>query len=590
MTLSGFVRHDWNNLCCKLCKEYISPTTQGRFSKQKLVELTNWSAGLPMEEETDVINYHCKFNLLSKPLLEAGQITTGKRNTFFWCGFHPKDHLALWEHFIAKQPDRPKGQAFDLQDVLDMAIAIFSGDDDLLFQEPPPQRHETDCAQEWRTGHTTQGSWGMGCDRHTARCKQYCEPSPFKDQELDDQEALGLEDYDYLNQGHRHLSACIEARSVWFKDTPCKEEQKMEDLIQQLYSLSVQDLSYAILYAWCAMHFLSAMMSIPKLEYRTRTTATTYLYQTMAPPPPPPQLWNMHTTPPPPLPQSWSAYIVPPTPILAPAIINASTGPSYYHLGPHPKVCSFCFGPGHRIHECPIGDKYSRSGHTTIINGWLHLPNRQPIPYDGTRQGIWASIDSWLAAQAAPMPTTAQTCVVFVQEPLPHIDTCSVPTSWIEEGVKTYILQVKETATIKEGQEFLHDILKVFAAKRKCNDKKGKASKLSATSTEPQAHPATSSNLQPNVQYWYTSNAEDQCLVTKLEDYLMQGKFSLMTPAHVFAASPAIHKDIVNKLKVWHVEANKYKAVSVVNLFLSKARIARAITVCDNNSPNYPSN
>jgi len=99
-----------------------------------------------MEEETDVINYHHEFNMLSKPLLEAGQITTSECNTFFWCGFHPEDHQALRERLIAKQPDRPKGQAFDLQDVLDMAIAIFSGDDDLLFQELPPQRHKTDCA------------------------------------------------------------------------------------------------------------------------------------------------------------------------------------------------------------------------------------------------------------------------------------------------------------------------------------------------------------------------------------------------------------------------------------------------------------
>jgi len=41
MTLPGFVCHNWDNLCHKLRKEYISPTAQGWFSKQKLVELTN---------------------------------------------------------------------------------------------------------------------------------------------------------------------------------------------------------------------------------------------------------------------------------------------------------------------------------------------------------------------------------------------------------------------------------------------------------------------------------------------------------------------------------------------------------------------
>jgi len=110
---------------------------------------------------------------------------------------------------------------------------------------------------------------------------------------------------------------------------------------------------------------------------------------------------------------------------------------------------------------------------------------------------------------------------------------------------------VKEAATDDEEQEFSHNILEVFAAKKKKhNDKKGKAPKLSVPPKESQAHPAAPSNPRPNTQFRYHSNAEDQCLITKLEDYLMQGKLSLTTPTHVFAASPAIRKDVVDKLKV----------------------------------------
>ena len=71
-SLAGFAARDWNDLCRDLRKEYISPSTQGRYSKRKLVELANRSAELPMEEEADVINYHRDFNTLSKPLIEAG--------------------------------------------------------------------------------------------------------------------------------------------------------------------------------------------------------------------------------------------------------------------------------------------------------------------------------------------------------------------------------------------------------------------------------------------------------------------------------------------------------------------------------------
>jgi len=46
----------------------------------------------------------------------------------------------------------------------------------------------------------------------------------------------------------------------------------------------------------------------------------------------------------------------------------------------------------------------------------------------------------------------------------------------------------------------------------------------------------------------------------------MQGKLALTTPAHVFAASPAICKDVVNKLKVQCVETNEYKVVPRADL------------------------
>ena len=136
-SLAGFAARDWSDLCRQLRKEYISPSTQGRYSKQKLVELANSSTELPMEEEADMINYHRDFNTLSKPLLEARRITEGERNAIFWHGFHPDNRRVLWERLIAKQPDKPNREAFDLQDVLQTAMAIFLGDDDFIFRSRP---------------------------------------------------------------------------------------------------------------------------------------------------------------------------------------------------------------------------------------------------------------------------------------------------------------------------------------------------------------------------------------------------------------------------------------------------------------------
>jgi hypothetical protein len=147
-SLQGFIDHDWDDLCRDLCHEYVNPTPQGRYSKQKLLDLTNRSSGARMEDEGDVIRYYRAFNLLSKPLLDAGRITTGERNAAFLLGFHPEDVKALRERLIAKKPDTLKGRTFDIKDVLDTTRAIFSGDDDLFLPPTRASRHKDKSPEE----------------------------------------------------------------------------------------------------------------------------------------------------------------------------------------------------------------------------------------------------------------------------------------------------------------------------------------------------------------------------------------------------------------------------------------------------------
>ena len=109
----------------------------------------------------------------------------------------------------------------------------------------------------------------------------------------------------------------------------------------------------------------------------------------------------------------------------------------------------------------------------------------------------------------------------------------------------------------EDEAEFSHDIFEVFTTKKKKH--RAKAPELStpppaarATTSLPPSQTCTtsSSDSHPNPQYQYHSNTEDQQLVSELEEYLMQGRLSLTTLAHVFAASPVICKNIVEKLKV----------------------------------------
>jgi len=55
---------------------------------------------------------------------------------------------------------------------------------------------------------------------------------------------------------------------------------------------------------------------------------------------------------------------------------------------------------------------------------------------------------------------------------------------------------------------------------------------------------------KPAPQYCYQSNAEDQWLIDKLVSSLWQGNLAQVTPAHLYAASPAVRKEISERLCV----------------------------------------
>ena len=70
----------------------------------------------------------------------------------------------------------------------------------------------------------------------------------------------------------------------------------------------------------------------------------------------------------------------------------------------------------------------------------------------------------------------------------------------------------------------------------------------------------------------------------------MKGKLALTTPAHIFAASPAIRKDLVERLKVRCVETNKYEAVptEVSLLPLTPPSAVHRTTIHDEANNNFP--
>jgi hypothetical protein len=174
--------------------------------------------------------------------------------------------------------------------------------------------------------------------------------------------------------------------------------------------------------------------------------------------------------------------------------------------------------------------------------------------------------------------------MVFTCDPPLHIALHNALTSQIKEVIESHILQVREATNPNEEQEpeFSHNIFEVFTTEKKCGDK-AKAPKLSAPPLA--TLPTSASNpSHPNAQYRYHCNAEDQWLISELEEYLMQGKLSLTMPTHVLTASHAIRRNLANKLKVRHIETNEYEVVHASDL----RPPPRHVTMYDDFSDNLP--
>src|SRR6266581_3135976 len=179
-----------------------------------------------MNDETDIINYQRQFNNLAKVLVKSGRVTERECNTTFWRGFHPDDQKALHERLIAKHPDQPRGQAFDLKDVLTTARAVFSGDDDFLLQEPPFQHSESAHAREQRTECSPHDQQESDHDKRTPRRERTRDTSSFDQQVSEDEDAPPSDQEERPSQSHRHPSPCVETRMVRFQSTTREDKDK----------------------------------------------------------------------------------------------------------------------------------------------------------------------------------------------------------------------------------------------------------------------------------------------------------------------------------------------------------------------------
>ena len=217
--------------------------------------------------------------------------------------------------------------------------------------------------------------------------------------------------------------------------------------------------------------------------------------------------------------------------------------------------CAFCAQAGHRVRGCPAAHEYVRTGRTLVRNDQLILPLGLPIPNDGSGKGLKHGIDTWLAANSVNPGESTVTITQVSAATASQCDPVPLATLSLE------IVQSKESDTEEDSDNDsvggeLYDVYEVLAAENtKC------AAQPKLQETGPPTNPPTTSNTLPP-QYQYQSNVEDQKLTSQLCTWLLEGKLTQTTPAHILATSAPIQKELADQLRPHRVEAGTLEETS----------------------------
>jgi gag-polyprotein putative aspartyl protease len=121
-----------------------------------------------------------------------------------------------------------------------------------------------------------------------------------------------------------------------------------------------------------------------------------------------------------------------------------------------------------------------------------------------------------------------------------------------------------------DSEDDFEDIFEVFSTKKKKSEfKASKLPELAPITTIPAVEPSgatraapastlASSSPRPPPQYRYQVSAEDQQLTAQLFQWFLEGKIAQATPAHILASSPAIRKELSEKLRNRRVETASF--------------------------------
>jgi hypothetical protein len=136
--LKGYATQNWANFWQSLEAKYTRPSACSCYSKQCLHVFVQKALQVRMRSKDDVLKYYHGFNLLCRPLTNAGRITTKDCNLAFWLGFHTENRDCMTTQLFVWCPHHAMDEAFPFTNIFDITHTTFKGSHQLslLLAEP----------------------------------------------------------------------------------------------------------------------------------------------------------------------------------------------------------------------------------------------------------------------------------------------------------------------------------------------------------------------------------------------------------------------------------------------------------------------
>ncbi|TDL14381.1 hypothetical protein BD410DRAFT_846086, partial [Rickenella mellea] len=246
--------------------------------------------------------------------------------------------------------------------------------------------------------------------------------------------------------------------------------------------------------------------------------------------------------------------------------------------------CLFCMDPSHMMRECPTAQEYIRAGKVIKdARNRFVMPDSSPVPRAPIGKGLQYAIDAWHSNRArdAPPHMTVGSLFAYDDDTEPfevgEFEICQEEEPYeAESNPSASTLAMMKTP--KRSVRFELDAVELPRTSNGLPTKdKGKGkppvseppvrSEVKTSSYSPPStsstptvqtakRPPPSSATKPAPQFKYHSAAEDQSLIDDTMKMILEGRLSeLVTPAHLFAASPSLRARFVELLRTKRVDS-----------------------------------